>query len=325
MLRRLLSNLNENHDQTIAGGTILAIGIALLRDRNYFYWPPEWTLFMNDKRLDLAIILLGLLITIDSMLKKRHRGWRMFILILGAWTLWFLIGLQLGHAFGVGEFRMDVTVIVETAISILCLYCIYQSQRGGSVHDVTSLIYVLGTLIEAAATFLAVTHTSHKEDTDDIIKNLKVERDNFKQDYLYERKKRLEIQEKYEELKKKLENTVQCSFFVERNFKMAQFINFLNSLLPYVVLLAVGIVAVYQYAKQYNPAFAEKMKWLYDVAQYIVTQQATHTDVSGAEKKQAATDALLEQAKASKAKLTKETAEGMVEKAYQEGVKNEAK
>lgn len=127
MWRRLLSNINENHDQTIAGGTILAIGIALLRDRNYFYWPPEWTLFMNDKKLDLAIILLGLLITVDSTLKKRHRGWRMFILILGAWTLWFLIGLQLGHAFGVGEFRMEVTVIVETAISILCLYCIYQS------------------------------------------------------------------------------------------------------------------------------------------------------------------------------------------------------
>ena len=326
MWRRLLSNINENHDQTIVGGTILAIGIALLRDRNYFYWPPEWTLFMNDKRLDLAIILLGLLITVDSMFKKRHRGWRMFILILGAWTLWFLIGLQLGHAIGVGEFRMDITVIVETAISLLCLYSIYQSQRGGSVHDVTSLIYVLGTLIEAAATFLAVTHTSHKEDTEDVIKNLKVERDNFKQDYLFERKRRLELEAKYEELKKKLENTVQCSFFIERIFKLAQFINFIKELFPYIVILAVGIVAAYPYAKQHNPAFADKMKWLYDVAQYIVTQQATHTDITGAEKKQAATDALLEQAKASKAKITKETAEGMIEKAYQEGAtKNETK
>lgn len=127
MWRRLLNNINENHDQTIAGGTILAIGIALLRDRNYFYWPPEWTLFMNDKKLDLAIILLGLLITVDSMFRKKRRVWRMFILILGAWSLWFLIGLQLEHAFGAGESRMDVTVIVETAISILCLYCIYQS------------------------------------------------------------------------------------------------------------------------------------------------------------------------------------------------------
>ncbi|WP_165775958.1 hypothetical protein [Lactobacillus apis] len=71
----------------------------------------------------------------------------------------------------------------------------------------TSLIYVFGILIEVAATFLAVTHTSHKEDTDDIIKNLKTERDNFKKDYLLEQKRRLEIETKYEELKNKLENT----------------------------------------------------------------------------------------------------------------------
>lgn len=70
------------------------------------------------------------------------------------------------------------------------------------MHDVTSLIYALGTLNEVAATFLAVTHTSHKEETDDVIKNLKVERDNFKQDYLFERKRRLEIEEKYEKLKR---------------------------------------------------------------------------------------------------------------------------
>ncbi|KJY55460.1 hypothetical protein JF76_11000 [Lactobacillus kullabergensis] len=106
---------------------------------------------------------------------------------------------------------------------------------------------------------------------------------------------------------------------------MTQIINLLNSLLPMlfywqsVLLLSINML---NNIIQHLP---KKMKWLYDVAQYIDTQQATHTNASGAEKKQAATDALLEQAKASKAKLTKETAEGMVEKAYQEGVKNEAK
>ena len=127
MWHRLLSNLNENHDQTLAGAAIAAIGTALLRDRNYFFWPPEWTVFMNDKRLDLAIIILGLLITVDSMLIKKHRKWRMFILIVGAWTMWCLICIQLGHAISAGEFRMDLTVIGEALISILCLYGIYQS------------------------------------------------------------------------------------------------------------------------------------------------------------------------------------------------------
>lgn len=99
---------------------------------------------------------------------------------------------------------------------------------------------------------------------------------------------------------------------------MSQITNILNAALPYVVLVAVGIVAIYSYAKQHNPAVADKIKWLYDVAQYIVTQQATHDDKTGSEKKIEATNALLEQAKKSKTKITSETAKGMIEKAYQD-------
>lgn len=54
----------------------------------------------------------------------------MFILILGAWTLWFLIGLQMGHAIGVGEFRMNVTAILETAIcNIMSILHIPELER----------------------------------------------------------------------------------------------------------------------------------------------------------------------------------------------------
>lgn len=104
---------------------------------------------------------------------------------------------------------------------------------------------------------------------------------------------------------------------------MSQITNILNAALPYIVLIAVGIVAIYPYAKQHNPAVADKIKWLYDVAQYIVTQQATHDDKTGSAKKADATAALLEQAKKSKTKITPETAKGMIEKAYQETQKDD--
>ena len=104
---------------------------------------------------------------------------------------------------------------------------------------------------------------------------------------------------------------------------MTQITNIINLALPYIVLIAVGIVAIYSYARQHNPAVADKIKWLYDVAQYIVTQQATHEDATGAEKKAAATAALLAQAKQSKTKITSETAKGMIEKAYQETQKDD--
>lgn len=127
MWRRLLNNINNNFEQALAGASIIAIGASLLFDRNYFFWPPEWTLFMNDKRLDLVILCLGLLIIIDSMFEKKHRGWRMFLLIVGMWTMWFLIAIQLAHAIGAGEFRMAHTVIGDAVISILCYRCICQS------------------------------------------------------------------------------------------------------------------------------------------------------------------------------------------------------
>lgn len=86
--------------------------------------------FYKRQKLDLAIILLGPLITVDSMFRKKHRVWRMFILILGAWTLWFLIGLQMGHAIGVVEFRMNVTAILETAIcNIMSILHIPELER----------------------------------------------------------------------------------------------------------------------------------------------------------------------------------------------------
>lgn len=98
---------------------------------------------------------------------------------------------------------------------------------------------------------------------------------------------------------------------------MNQIITISNVVLPYIVLIAVGVVAIYPYARQHNPAIADKMKWLYDVAQYIVAQQATR-DASGADKKETATTALLEQAKLSKTKITRDTAEGLIQKAYNE-------
>ena len=51
----------------------------------------------------------------------------MFLIIVGMWTMWFLITIQLLHAIGVSEFRMALTVIGNVEISILCYRYICQS------------------------------------------------------------------------------------------------------------------------------------------------------------------------------------------------------
>lgn len=108
------------------------------------------------------------------------------------------------------------------------------------------------------------------------------------------------------------------SFFIERNLKMNEINNIITTIAPYVCMLAVAIVAVYPSLKKHNPDLASKTKWIYDIAQALVADQATKEDVDGAEKKQAATDALLDQAKKSNTKITRATAEGLIQKAYDE-------
>lgn len=103
---------------------------------------------------------------------------------------------------------------------------------------------------------------------------------------------------------------------------MNQLTSIFNNVLPYVTVIAIVFVAVYPTIKQRNPSIAEKTEWLYKLAQSLVINQNTN-DATGKEKKAEATKQLLEQAKASKTKLTKSAAEAMIENAYNSNVNSQ--
>ncbi|WP_278956317.1 phage holin, LLH family [Lactobacillus apis] len=103
---------------------------------------------------------------------------------------------------------------------------------------------------------------------------------------------------------------------------MNQLTSIFNNVLPYVTVIAIVFVAVYPTIKQRNPSIAEKTEWLYKLAQSLVINQNTN-DAPGKEKKAEATKQLLEQAKASKTKLTKSAAEAMIENAYNSNVNSQ--
>ena len=70
-----------------------------------------------------------------------------------------------------------------------------------------SALSVITALIGAITTLLASLHTSHHENYGDKFKTLQQERDNLLEDYQNERKRRIELEEKYEKLKNKLDDT----------------------------------------------------------------------------------------------------------------------
>lgn len=100
---------------------------------------------------------------------------------------------------------------------------------------------------------------------------------------------------------------------------MNQITSIFNAVLPYVTVIAIIFVAVYPTIKQRNPSIAEKTDWLYKLAQSLVINQNTN-DAPGKDKKAEATKQLLDQAKASKTKLTESAAEAMIEHAYNSNV-----
>lgn len=84
--------------------------------------------------------------------------------------------------------------------------------------------------------------------------------------------------------------------------------------LPAIILVVGFIAGYYNYLKDHDPALAQKIKVIGELANYAVSLQATK-DYSNKEKQAEATKAVMEQAKAVGIKVTEATAKGAVEQA----------
>ncbi len=61
-LKRYLVNLKLNDLQVIIAITMIAIGGSLWYDRHYFFWPPNLQSALNDWRIDIFILLVGIVL-----------------------------------------------------------------------------------------------------------------------------------------------------------------------------------------------------------------------------------------------------------------------
>lgn len=127
MLRRMLNNVSNNFEQALASVAVIAIGISLLIDRDYFFWPPELTSTMNDQRIDMVILLLGSCLLISALIGNKSKFWQHALLILCGAVIFTLALTQLWHAFLGGQMRMAHTVIGDFVIFILIIRAAYKS------------------------------------------------------------------------------------------------------------------------------------------------------------------------------------------------------
>lgn len=127
MLRRALSNINDNFEQSLAGMFIALIGASLWLDRNYFFWPPELTSTMNDQRVDIFIFILGLGLLISALFDNPNKIIEIALFLVCGAAVSVLAITQLWHAFLGGQMRMAHTAIGDLIIFVLIMRAAYKS------------------------------------------------------------------------------------------------------------------------------------------------------------------------------------------------------
>ena len=127
MLRRMLNNISNNFEQALASVAVIAIGASLWIDRNYFFWPPELTSTMNDQRIDITILILGIGLLISALIDNKSKFWQHLLLILCGAAIFMLALTQLWHAFLGGQMRMAHPVIGDFVIFCLIVRAAYKS------------------------------------------------------------------------------------------------------------------------------------------------------------------------------------------------------
>lgn len=107
-----MRDLKHNLDYLITGLTALAIGLILIHDRNYFFWPPQWAPYFNSYWLGAIGSLSGLGLFIYGLL-DHHNDWMAgFLLAVTAGFMGVLLSAEIMPAIGIGYFHWHVGTIL---------------------------------------------------------------------------------------------------------------------------------------------------------------------------------------------------------------------
>lgn len=106
---------------------VIATGVALFYDRNYFFYPPSLASVENDQRIDIAIIILGIGLLICTLTNNRSMGWTYFFLILCGGVALTVAGVQLIHVHYAAQIKMMLPTIGNVVLFFLLVRAAYKA------------------------------------------------------------------------------------------------------------------------------------------------------------------------------------------------------
>jgi hypothetical protein len=95
----------------ILGSLLTALGIVLLVNDSFFYWPPEWQWLFNNDLVDAFAIMVGIGLIAFVFAGGRSQLANAVLLACSAFFLMMLTVLQLGHVLVMHDYSRLLSII----------------------------------------------------------------------------------------------------------------------------------------------------------------------------------------------------------------------
>lgn len=121
-LSKVWENIKNNLLHFILGLMLASMGIVLLLNDSFFYWPPEWQWFFNNDLVDAFAIIVGIGLIAFVFAGGKSQLANAVLLACAAFFLMMIVALQLGHVLVFHDYSRLLSVVAIVAWLLVIQY-----------------------------------------------------------------------------------------------------------------------------------------------------------------------------------------------------------
>nr|WP_329513410.1 hypothetical protein [Lactobacillus paragasseri] len=121
-IKQLWQTAKLNLLHLILGLLLTSMGIVLLVNDSFFYWPPEWQWLFNNDLVDAFAIIVGVGLIAFVFAGGRSQLANAVLLACSAFFLMMLTVLQLGHVFVAHDYSRLLSIVAIVAWLLVIQY-----------------------------------------------------------------------------------------------------------------------------------------------------------------------------------------------------------
>lgn len=110
-IKQLWQTAKLNLLHLILGLLLASMGIVLLLNDSFFYWPPEWQWFFNSDLVDAFAIIVGIGLIVFVFAGGKSQLVNAVLLSCAAFFLMMIVVLQLGHVLVFHDYSRLLSVV----------------------------------------------------------------------------------------------------------------------------------------------------------------------------------------------------------------------